>query len=122
MSSDSIPPPDSEPPQPNTPNSLQDAIRARALHTIARGAEVHKRSPKQIITAAVLMLIAVGALLFAVDIGVRTMHRIIDIWLSIRQQASQPDVKQPYPVTVEPAAPDMSKPEPSSSSGSASTP
>lgn len=110
-------PPNSDQPPSGSPGALQAAIRARALHTIERSRDVRKRSPKQTVIAFVLMLVAVFAFLFAVSLGTRTLHRIIDLWLQIREQAQQPappDVTQPYRVTVEPAPPDSS----SSSAGS----
>jgi len=103
--------------QDNPPRNLQDAIRARALHTIERDRDVRKRSPKQIAAAAILMVVAVGAFLFATDITMRTMHRIVSLWLQIRSQSQQPNVKEPYPVTYVP----MTPPEPSSSSSSSAT-
>lgn len=107
---------DSHATPPSETNDLQEAIRARALHTIARDEQMRKRSPRQRIVAVLLMMAALAGFLFAVDIGVRTTHRIIDLWLQIREQAQQPDVKQPFPVTVEPASP---APDSSSSSSSA---
>src|SRR5690349_5833067 len=91
--------------QDNLPSSLQDAIRARALHTIERDSAVRKRSPKQIAAAAILMVIALCGFLFATDISMRTMHRIVSLWVQIRSQQQQPDVKEPYPVTYVPMTP-----------------
>lgn len=86
-----------------TPSKLQDAIRARALHTIARDESARKRSPRQIVVATLLMLIAVGAFLFVIDLSVRTMHHIMELWFPAKTQI-QPDVRQPYPVIVEPSS------------------
>jgi len=87
------------------PNQLQDAIRARALSTIARDETIGKRSPRQLFIAALLMLVAVSALLFVINLGVRTMHRILDLWFPAHTQP-QPDVTKPYLITLDPAAPE----------------
>jgi len=120
MTSDSPKSHDTQPHAAETPSTLQDAIRARALNTLARDESARKRSPRQIVIATLLMLVAVGAFLFVIDLSVRTMHHIMELWFPAKTQV-QPDVRQPYPVIVESSTPVEQAPNQPSSAHSASS-